>query len=112
MVDDRERPHDERYNPIEFIQLPPFTKEDIKREAIKVLASESAILRAATLARNIGNATVTLEPEMKALAGGLAFIAKDVGNLFADFLILVSKALDASHRDAPRKTPAESEHGT
>jgi hypothetical protein len=70
------------------------------------------VLKAATLARNIGNATVSLEPEMKALAGGLAFIAKDVGNLFADFLILVSKAIDASRQDSSRVTPNKPDNGT
>ena len=109
MVDDSKNPDEQRYNPIEQIQLTQFSKEGIRKEAL--LAAESAVLKAATVARNIGNSAVSLEPEMKAIAGGLAFIAKDVGNLFADFLILVSKALDASRQDSSVGTPPKPEKG-
>jgi hypothetical protein len=105
MVEDRDRADTGTYNPIEPIELTNFSKEAIKREARNVLTAQSAILKAASAARNIGNASVSLEPELKALAGGLVFIAKDVGNLVADLLILVAKALDASRRDNP-------DHGT
>ena len=115
MIDDRDRTDPEPHNPITFIELTPFAKESIKKEALKALTAESAMLKAATAARNIGNASVSLEPEMKALAGGLAFIAKDVGNLFADFLILVSKAIDASRQNpspsTPPSPPTEPKHG-
>lgn len=111
MVDNRVRTDPEPYNPIEFIQLTPLTKEGIKREALKVLEAESAVLKAANFARNIGNASVSLEPELKALVGGLAFIAKDVGNLIADLLILVSKATDASRQDPLSSPPTEPKHG-
>ena len=111
MVDNRARPDPEPHNPIEFIQLTPLTKEGIKKEALKVLEAESAVLKAAHFARNIGNASGSLEPDLKALAGGLAFIAKDVGNLIADLLILVSKATDASRQNPPSSSPTEPKHG-
>jgi hypothetical protein len=112
MIDDREPTQPEAYNPIEFIEPALFTKESIKREALKVLAAENAILKAATAARNIGNASVSLEPEMKAIAGGLAFVAKDVGNLISDVLILVSKVIDVSRQTSSQRPPPEPEHGS
>lgn len=111
MVGDSKNTDEQQYNPIEQIQLTQFSKESIRKEALKVLAAESAVLKAATLARNIGNSAVSLEPEMKAIAGGLAFIAKDVGNLFADFLILVSKALDAGRQESSGSAPPKPEKG-
>jgi hypothetical protein len=96
MVDDQEPTNAREFNPIEFIEFPALTKEGIKKEALKVLLSESALLKTAAVARNVGNAAASLEPELKAVAGSFAFIAKDVGNLFADLLVLASKALDAN----------------
>jgi hypothetical protein len=112
MIEDRDRADTESFNPIEPMELTRFTKEAIRREARKVLTTESAILKAAAAARNIGNASVSLEPELKALAGGLVFIAKDVGNLVADLLVLVSKAIDTSRGDSPPTTTTDSKLGT
>jgi hypothetical protein len=111
MADNRVCPDPDPHNPIEFIQLTPLTKEGIKREALKVLEAESAVLKAANFARSIGNASVSLEPELKALAGGVAFLAKDVGNLIADLLILVSKATDASRQTPSSSSPTDHKHG-
>jgi hypothetical protein len=99
-----ERP--DQNNPIRFIELPT-TKDGIQREALKALGAENAILKAASAARQAGNASVSLEPEMKALAGGLTFIAKDVGNLVADFLMLVSKALEMGRQAASSNPPTD-----
>jgi hypothetical protein len=93
-------------NPIGFIELPT-TKDGIQREALKALGAESAILKAASAVRQAGNATVSLEPEMKALAGGLTFIAKDVGNLVADFLTLVAKAVELGRQTASPVPPTD-----
>ena len=109
LEDDNQHSKPDDYNPIKFIDLDAFTKEGVRREALKVLAAESAILKSAEGIRNVANAAVSLEPEMKAIAGSLAFIAKDAGNLFADVLILISKALGASAKksstDPSTKSP-------
>ena len=76
MVDERVHTDPEPYNPIEFIQLTPLTKEGIKREALKVLEAESAVLKAANFARNIGNALVFALSYEGVRAGGAAFLAK------------------------------------
>ena len=96
MVDDQKSTSAQENNPVEFIKIPAFTKEEIKKEALNVLLSESALLKTAAAARNVGNAAASLEPELKAVAGSFAFMAKDVGNLFADLLVLASKALNAT----------------
>ncbi|MBR0829839.1 hypothetical protein JQ596_30355 [Bradyrhizobium manausense] len=111
MIEDQNDADSDQYNPIEPLELTRFSKEAIKQEARKVLASESAFLKAAAAARNIGNASASLEPELRAVAGGLAFVAKDVGNLVADLLILASKALDAGRRDPHPGTAADPERG-
>jgi hypothetical protein len=112
MVDPRESADEQQYNPIGFIQLTQFTKEGIKQEALKVLTGESIILKTASRARDVGNAAVSLEPELKAVAGSLAFVAKDVGNLVADLLLLISKAINASHRDSSGSTSAKTHSGS
>src|SRR5258708_4092851 len=96
MIDDRTGSDDGTYNSIKYVHVESFTKEGVRREALKVLTAESGFLKAANAARSAGEAAVSLEPEMKALAGGLVFVAKDVGNLVADALLLVSKALNAA----------------
>ncbi len=111
MVDDREPANAGEYNPIEFIKFPSLAKEGIKREALKVLLAESSLLKAAAAARNIGNAAASLEPELKAVAGSFAFMAKDVGNLFADLLILASKALDANTPESSQDVAKKSKDG-
>jgi hypothetical protein len=82
------------YNPIEFIHLTPLTKDAIKREALRVLDAQTAALKVAHLARNAGNVAGTLEPEMKAVAGSVAFIARDFAHLLAEVFILASKVLE------------------
>jgi hypothetical protein len=112
MIDPQECADEQQYNPIGFIELTQFTKERIKQEALKVLTGESMILKTASRARNFGNAAVSLEPELKAVAGSLAFVAKDVGNLVADLLLLISKAINASRPDSPGTTSTNTHSGS
>jgi hypothetical protein len=112
MINPREYTDEQQYSPIGFIQLTQFTKEGIKQEALKVLAGESIILKTASRAREAGNAAVSLEPELKAVAGSLAFIAKDVGNLVADLLLLISKAINANLPVSSGSTSANTHSGS
>jgi hypothetical protein len=111
MVDYRETSGQEQYNPIEPIEL-SFSKDIIKKEALKVLTAEGAVMKAASIARNIGNASASLEPEIKAVAGGMVFIAKDVGNLLADLLILVSRAIETGHQASSENTSTKPQPGS
>jgi hypothetical protein len=104
MIDDRTDSDDGTYNSIKYVDVESFTKEGVRREALKVLTAESAFLKAANAARSAGEAAVSLEPEMKALAGGLVFVAKDVANLVADALLLVSKTLNAACKSVSSHT--------